>query len=330
MEEVARVYGYDRIQPEMPCTTNIMNPLDINILYQQGLKSKLINLGYSEIISYAFLEEKFEELYGLSEITAIKLKNPIAGLSVMRTSLIADLLKSLMVNLNRGHRWVRIFELARVFHGETIDNQPLKLSGLIYGNYQISSWANQPYRPIDFYDIKHDVEKLLTGINNVNFITCDDYPLLHSGRCAKITAENNQIGIIGQIHPKYLGQLGLSDLPYIFELDVAAMSRLHIASAVAVKEVSKFQKVERDLAFVLDAKVKVGSILEAINQASIPYLSTLNVFDVYQGDNLPADFKSVAINFLFQGGKTLNDDEINSSIEKITNIVREQFLAILR
>ena len=330
VEEVARIYGYDNIQPIMPQTHSTMEPLDQNILYQQNLKTKLVNLGYNEIVSYAFLEDKFEDLYGFPGLPPVLLQNPIAGLSVMRTSLIANLLKSLEANLNRGHKMVRIFELARVFHGESENSQPLKLAGLIYGNYQVVNWANIPARPIDFYDIKHDVEDLLSGISGINFVPCGDYPLLHGGRCAKINAENRGIGVIGQLHPKYLAQLGTDDLPYVFELDITTISQIYLTTTVVVKEVSRFQKVERDLAFLLEAKLNVGLILDAIWQANIPYLSSINVFDVYQGDNLPLNSKSVAINFLFQGNKTLNDDEVNASIENVISLVKDKFLAVLR
>jgi phenylalanyl-tRNA synthetase beta chain len=330
VEEVARIYGYDNIMPVMPLTYGAMNPLGRDTEYQQNLKDKLVALGYNEIVSYAFLEDKFEALYGLPGQNAIKLQNSIAGFTVMRTSLIANLLKSLVANLNRGHKWVRIFELARVFHGEDENNQPLKLSGLIYGNYQVPGWANKPLRGVDFYDIKHDVEDLLSGIGNIDFVACCDYPLLHSGRCAKILAENREIGIIGQLHPKYLAELCLSDLPYVFELDITTMLQLHTATSLMVKAVSKFQKVERDLAFLLDAKTNVGHVVDAIWQVEIPYLKAVNVFDVYQGDNLPLNFKSIAINFLFQGDKTLSEEEINANIRVITSLVKNKFKAILR
>jgi phenylalanyl-tRNA synthetase beta chain len=331
IEEIARVYGYDNIEAQMPLTRDIIGNAPTN--RTQILKTKLVNLGYSEIIGYAFLEEKLESLLGDSNQAPVRLQNPIANWNVMRTSLVADLVKTLEHNLNRGHKRLRIFELARVFHGETKELQPLKLSGLIYGNYTNPSWSSNN-RLVDFYDLKNDIEILLSGLSEIKFIVCSDNSVFHGGRCAKILLCGKPIGVLGQLHPKYKAEFNLVELPYIFELDVDYIVNQN--SEFLVKEVSKFQKVLRDLAFLIPSKTNVGDVVDTILNARVPYLIAANVFDIYQGDKLAdiklngSTVKSVAINFLFQGNKTLNDEEINISMGQIQQCIQESFTVQLR
>lgn len=331
IEEIARVYGYDNIEAQIPTAHYTMNNISANL--EQALKTKLVNLGYNEIVGYAFVEEKIESLLGDRTYTPIRLQNPIANLNVMRTSLIADLVKTLQHNLNYGHKRLRIFELARVFQGEFKDQQPLKLAGLIYGDFTNLNWSS-PKRLVDFYDLRNDVEVLLSGLRDIKFVSCDNNPVFHGGRCATIELCGKVIGILGQLHPKYKAEFDLTELPYLFEIDIGFIANQR--PAILVKEVSKFQKVERALAFLIEERVNVGDILEIILKANIPYLLTANVFDIYQGDKLAdtklngSSVKNVAINFLFQGNKTLNEEEINFSMALVQQRIQENFTIQLR
>ena len=327
VEEVARIYGYDNIPAIMPVASYTIAAPDAVQLATNCLKDCLLNSGYNEIVSYAFIEDKFEEMLGKTDVKVVKLLNPIAGLNVMRTSLVADLVKALMSNLNRGHKNIKLFELARVFHGEDIQTQPLRLSGLVYGSYQVAAWANSN-KAVDFFDVKNDVSLLLEGLPDIQFEAENNNNVFHGGRCARILSANKEIGIIGQLHPKLGQELGLIDLPYLFELDLIALTDKSVVPCI--HELSKFQKVERDLAFVLASNVAVGKIIDAIENAHIDYLIDMTVFDVYQGANLGSGSKSVAINFVFHEQKTLVEDEINSSIAKIVELVTTGFNAQLR
>lgn len=327
IEEVARVYGYDNIEPIMPIVSASLDKIEDTQTADQRLKQVLVNLGYNEIVGYAFIEEKYELLLGKPETKPIKLQNPIAGLNVMRTSLIADLIKAYVSNLNRGYKHIRLFELSRVFYGEDFTNQPLKLAGLISGNAVYPS-AENPKREVDFFDLKHAVELILNGQNDVGFVSCNDYPVFHLGRCAKIYLSDTVIGIMGQLHPKIGQELGLTELPYLFELDMSFTSQ--VSAVPKIQPVSKFQKVERDLAFVLSDKIMVGDVVNEIKKSQPAYLMDAAVFDVYQGTNVSLGSKSVAINFTFQSDKTLGDEDINSSIDSITNLVQTKFDGVLR
>lgn len=344
IEEVARSYGYDNIQPIMPCVEADLTRLE-NIQEQFiDLKQQLVRMGYTEIISYSFVEDKYEKLLGCPSVHPVEILNPIAGFNVMRTSLFAGLVKALINNINRGHKNIKLFELARVFYGENYfvdkcNEQPLKLAGLLYGNSSVPKWYGHGVEA-DFFDLKHVVEELLLGYEQVLFSSYSDYPVFHPGRCAKILVGDKLIGIIGQIHPKIGQQLGLDKLPYMFELDLSFIELRHSldsgASVAKIRPVSKFQKVERDLAFIVARAVASGEVIAEIWQAKISNLIDINVFDVYQGDNLTgAGFdagmvKSVAVNFVFQADKTLNDEEISAAMAKIIDIVTTKFEAQLR
>ena len=325
IEEVARVYGYDNIAPVMPLCSANLDKIEDTQTQIQHIKQCMIFQGYTEIINYAFIEDKFEKMFGNN--TPVELQNSIAGLNVMRTSLIAGLVKTLINNLNRGHKHMKLFELSRVFHGEEISNQPLKVAALIYGDLIYPNALN-PKIEADFYDLKHVVQLLLPSHDFVTFESYSDSAVFHKGRCAKIYVSGHEVGIIGQLHPKLGQELGLALLPYMFELDIATISQPSNQPS-HIYEISKFQKVARDLAFTVANDLPVGIIVDAIKKAKINYLLDLTVFDIFLKANINED-KSVALHFIFQANKTLSENEVNDSIDEIINLMQHEFNAVLR
>ncbi len=327
IEEVARIYGYDKIEPCMPVVAHNVLAMDTHYERISWLKDRLVSYGYNEIIAYAFHELEVEKLLGKSEVTPLRLQNAIAGLEVLRTNLWPDLLKSLIYNVNRGCGVVRLFELARVFYAEDENSQPLKLSGVCYGKNMKLSWANSKAE-MDFYDVKHDIELLLDGILEITFVADASYREFHPGRLAKIYHQGKEIGILGQLHPQLMQEFGLSSAPYLFELDINSL--LEIDNCVKIQTVSKFPKVTRDLAFILHDAVAVGELMSAVYALNVPYLIEARVFDVYQGGVVATGFKSVAVNFVFQGNKTLVEDEISGAIQIIKQMLLTVYEAQLR
>lgn len=326
VEEIARCYGYDNIPAIMPTAQlTFKKESSVNVMVQ-NLKGFMVAHGFVEIVSYAFIEDKFEKMMGQPTTNAIKLQNPIANLNVMRTSLIADLIKSFKHNLSYGHKDIKLFEIGRVFLGEDIATQPLKLSGLISGNKYTANGLNKPCG-VDFYDLKAISEAILFAYPEIRFVPCHDYSVLHSGQCAKIYSGNVEVGIIGSLHPKICQELSLNDTPYVFELNLDCLQKLN--HTFNLKNINKFPLVERDLAFVLDKKINVGEILSVISTIpKLNYLVDYGVFDIYAKEDSAA--KSVAINFVFQADKTLTDDEIRLDMDIITNTVCDKFSATIR
>ncbi|TXI93311.1 MAG: phenylalanine--tRNA ligase subunit beta [Neisseriales bacterium] len=325
IEEVIRVYGYDRIQAKMPILAHRFNSVDSKLNQLTSWKDALLNMGFNEVISYAFIEESYAELLADKKHDLIRLKNPLAGLAVMRNNLITDMVKTLQHNINRGYDSLRVFELARVFNGETADTQPLYLAGLIYGKHH-AGWSEKP-RQVDFYDLKSIVENLFSAYGKLDFTTLNDNPLFHPGRTANIVINGINVGVLGQLHPKLGQPLGLDILPYIFEVDT---SLIQPEISYNLSSVSKFQKVNRDLAFILDKSVNVGDILKSISALQINDLLSSTIFDIFTGGNLADNQKSVALKFTFQSDHTLTDEEIVSYLELIKQKVATEYNGQLR
>lgn len=327
IEEVARVYGYNNIEAKLPEVIHTIPEIWVREKKINVLKNILVSRGYNEAVNYSFIEEYYFSFLNFMQTEPVKVQNPIAAFAFMQNTLFSGLVKTLVNSVNRGATSVRIFELARVFYGEDESSQPLKLSGLIYGDKNRVNWADSK-KEVDFFDIKGDVELLLQHIDGIKFIPYSDNTVLHGGRCAKICSYNKVIGIIGQLHPAIAQELGLNIIPYLFELDVDLIISKNIE--FKVKKVSKFQKVERDLAFIMDDIITVGGIIDYISSLKIDNLCEVNVFDVYRGNNVEAGKKSVAVKLLFQADKTLTDDEINSHLNCIVENVSEKFQIKLR
>lgn len=326
VEEIIRVYGYNNIQPVFPSGMSSFitdNPLHTML---KSSKDKLVSLGYNEVINYAFVEANLEAQFGMLKHKSITLKNPIANWSTMRSSLIGGLVNTLSANVKRGVRSAQLFEVANVFYGEDANLQPLKIAGLIYHSRQGSSWFGENQK-VDFYDIKHDVEILL-GALELNFIDLANYPVFHPSRCAKIVANGLELGVVGQLHPRIVTNLGLIEAPYIFEIDIASLSAQK--QTPIYKKISRYPKVERDLSFILDVDTKASELLLLIKseQAKIKYLIKIDIFDIYF-DKIKNE-TSVAIKLIFQGDKTLQEDEIRSSLNLVIDLIFKHFNAKLK
>jgi phenylalanyl-tRNA synthetase beta chain len=329
IEEIARIYSYDRINTLDLEQNYVLKNLDNQFKKINFIKNNLVLSGYTECINYAFIEDKYNAInQDLSNIEAIKLQNSIAGLNNMRTSLIGGLIKSMQYNINRGHKSIKLFEVAKVFYQELPNFQPQKVAGLCYGIKGSNNWHNNIKTEFDFYDIKADVENLLLPLIGIKFEQVNNINLLHPGRCAKILHYDIEIGIIGQLHPVYLQSLDLNMLPYIFELDLDYI--IQQKKIIKVKIPLKFQKVERDLAVVVDKNMNAANIIDFIYQLNINNLINCSIFDVYTGSNLEEGKKNIAVNLIFQANKTLTDEEINQDFNFIIDKVIKKFNIRLR
>lgn len=326
IEEIIRVYGYDRIEAKMPHLDYSLDYLDKSLAKTMNLKNIMLGYGFNEVVNYAFIEDKYSELFTNKTITPVKLQNPIAGLNVMRTNLLSGLIKTLQSNVNRGYESVRIFEMARIFNSERNDAQPIYLSGLMYGKISPLSWSETP-RSVDFYDLRLVVEELLAYYGDIVLDNKDIADIYHPGRAAHILLNGIRVGCIGQLHPSYEQKLGLAVLPYVFEINVELLTK---TNDLVLQMPSKYQKVSRDLAFVLQNEQAVGEILDAIKRLKIVELFDLSVFDIFRGGNLAANEKSVAINLIFQAERTLNEDEITTKLNEIKLMIADKFAAKLR
>jgi phenylalanyl-tRNA synthetase beta chain len=326
IEEVARVHGYDAIGSDAPPARMRMLSLPQDLTPRAQVRRKIAARDYQEIISYAFVAEKWErDFAGNSD--PVRLINPIAAqMSVMRSTLFGSLIEVLAGNINRKQPRVRVFEIARVFHkrAETVD-QPEKLAGLAWGARLPEQWGEKSAR-VDFYDLKADVEALLHP-RRAEYRK-SSHPALHPGRCADIVLDGAVIGQIGELHPQWVQSYDLPSAPVLFEIDLAALTRVERVQARAV---SKFQPVRRDLALLVDESVQAGAMLASFQAAAGPLVTQIALFDVYRGAGVEAGKKSLAFSVHLQDAdKTLTDEEVEQAVAVLLSAVSEQHDARLR
>lgn len=311
IEEIARVYGYDNIPAEAPLAAQTMLPQPEGLRVSSDVRRLLAGRDFQEIVSYAFVEEKWERDFA-GNADAIRLLNPIASqMSVMRSTLIGGLVDTLAANLNRKHSRVRVFEIARVFRKQADGSvqQPEVIAGLAHGSRVDEQWGSKAER-VDFYDIKADVEALLAP--RVAAFRKAAHPAFHPGRCAEVLLDGQVVGVLGELHPQWVQAYGLGNAPVLFELAVEAVEQV---GRVQLAAVSKFQPVRRDLALVVDEAVEAASVQAAMQAAASEVVRELALFDVYRGKGVDEGKKSLAFRIILQAAdRTLVDEEVEQAV----------------
>jgi phenylalanyl-tRNA synthetase beta chain len=335
IEETARVYGFERIPDSPPLAPAVMRVEREDLRSLHGIRELLAACDYQETINFSFVEEEWETDFAANS-NPLRLRNPIASqMSVLRTTLMGSLIANLRYNLNRKLTRIRVFEISRVFlrmpgapagELEIADyRQPLRVTALAYGPPLEEQWGEQE-RAVDFFDIKADLESLLEP-RRARFVHAS-HPALHPGRCARIELDGEAIGWIGELHPRWLQKYELPQAPVLFEVDAAALRVRPLPTHV---EVSKFQPVRRDLAIVVDEKVTVDAVLEAIQDVLPMSVTEVALFDIYRGAGIDEGKKSLAFRVVMQDTqKTLTDQEVDAAMQQITQTLTFRLNAKLR
>jgi len=335
LEELARVYGYNRLP-----TTSLSMAMDLpmhqeSIIGLGAVQSELIARGYQEAVCYSFVDLKLQQLLD-PETQPIQLQNPISSdMGVMRTSLWQGLLGALVHNVNRQQSRVRLFETGLRFlparSAQNTADKPLQqimVAGLIYGQRQPESWVEKA-DPVDFYDIKGDVEALLklTAQDNIGF-AATQHPALHPGQAAEISLNGCVVGYLGALHPQIQQSLDINQAVYLFEIEQSALDDAQLPSFAPL---SRFPEVRRDLAVIIDQTLAVSELESTVKEAAGALLTNLKVFDVYVGKGIDSHRKSVALGLTFQDlSRTLTDDEITTAYDNVVASLKSSFNAELR
>ncbi|WP_137896751.1 phenylalanine--tRNA ligase subunit beta [Ramlibacter sp. 2FC] len=342
IEEVARMVGYEQLPttpPLAPITAKIRAEAERSPF---AVRRALAGLGYQETINFSFVEERWErELAGNAD--PIRLLNPIASqMSVMRSSLLGSLLQVVRFNTDRKAERVRVFELGRVFlRDATVQNsdttvqgfdQPMRVAGMAFGPAERPSWEGKP-RAVDFFDLKGDVEALLAP-RRASFEPAE-HPAMHPGRCALVRVDGQAIGHVGELHPRWRQAYELTQVPVMFELDLAAVLQRPVPLA---QPVARHQAVERDLAVIVAEKVTHAELMTAVRATPTGgLLRDALLFDVYRAKPVKED-QAPASGGLGAGEKslavrlTLNSDEATlteAQIEAAVQSVLDQLAATL-
>jgi len=326
IEEIARVHGYDAIGSDVPRAGMQMLPLPQDRLPRNLLRRKIAARDYQEIISYAFVDERWEKDFA-ANTDPVRLINPIASqMSVMRSTLIGGLLDVLSGNINRKQSRVRVFEIARVFQkrAERVD-QPEKLALLAWGSRLPEQWGVKGEK-VDFFDLKADVEALFYPLSAE--YRKASHPAMHPGRCAEVVLNGQVVGVIGELHPQWVQAYDLPSAPVLCEIMLSALTNI---AHIHAKPVSKFQPVRRDLALVVDESVEVAAMLATFAEASTALVSSVGLFDVYRGAGVEDGKKSLAFSVMLQDAtKTLTDEEVEQTVSALLKAVTERHAASLR
>ncbi len=338
IEEIARIYGYDNIPAVLrPFTPRIAVQKEGQLALSR-LRDSLIQRAYQEIVTFSFVDAKVETLLA-PEQKQTKLANPLsADLEIMRSTLWSGMLKAVASNLNRQQSRLRFFETGLSFIAKSNGlEQRKKLAGVITGNLYAEQWASSN-RPVDFYDIKGDVEVLLAQASAQTFrFEAVKHAALHPGQAARIVSDSgNNVGYIGALHPKIQTQLGLNQTVFVFELDLGMMQQKNIP---AYQKVSKYPSIRRDLALLVDETVSANDICAAIDKVAKGESNTriglqlidYTLFDLYTGKGLEKGKKSIALGLILQDfSRTLEDAEITAYVDLIVNSLFNETGAILR
>ncbi len=342
VEEIARLHGYDEIP-----TTPIEGPTTPGSLtrpqaIRRKLRTILTGAGLHEAISYSVTSPPRTELF--AELSAgakpIALAMPMSEeRSVLRTTLIPSLLEAAAYNLNRKNNDVALFEIGNVYHTDEttltrLPNEKPRLALLLLGNRRSSAW-NRTAEPVDFYDAKGILEQAFDRLGLTGRISYEAaQPAgFHPGRTAAIVIRTERggekIGYIGQVHPETQREFDLPDA-YVAELELDPIYEYADAS-IEYRVLPRYPAIERDIAVVVDRGVAGGALTETISVSAGELLESVKVFDVYTGERIGSDKKSVALALVYRHAeRTLTDEEVGEAHARVLAQLEQSYGAELR
>lgn len=326
IEEIGRLYGFHNIEkkPLLGALTRGVKSHDTIIANK--VKNILTGMGLNEVMTYSFISPKAYDKINIKEDNYIKLMNPLGeDYSVMRTTLIPNMLDLLSKNINKGVDSVYAYEIGSIFLPKQLPVVELpeerKVISLgLYGD------------DVDFYLVKDFVESMLIqlGINDISYIREENNPIFHRGRTANIIVNDEVLGTFGEVHPNVSENYDVDKRLYIGSLDFEKIIELTDLER-KYKELPKYPAMVRDIALTLDEEIMVGDIEEVILKHGKDLIENIELFDIYRGDQIEKGKKSVAFSIIYRSyERTLIDDEINNIQELIIKDLESSFDAKLR
>ncbi|MFA5466937.1 MAG: phenylalanine--tRNA ligase subunit beta [Candidatus Izemoplasmatales bacterium] len=315
IEEVVRLYGYDKILTTTPKTATI-GQLSSSKQMVRKLRGFMTAYGFDETITYSLVTRDKAVMFDMVQEEPISILNPLSEeRACLRHSLLPSLIGVAKYNLARNIDDLKLFEIGNSYHDQV---EPKLFAGLTLGKYRPSIWQKDEDK-VDFYLLKGIVESSIKalGYREVTLIKmADPHGNLHPKVAATILVEGNNVGFIARLHPEVEHREELPET-YVFEISLDEMMKIPV-SQLTMKQLSRFPAVSRDLALVISEQAEASLIVNTIKSTNIKALRQVEVFDVYQGDNLPSDHKSLAVKLTFQlDDKTLSTEEIDGFIQKI-------------
>ena len=326
VEEIVRIKGYNNIETLEPEKTRIKDTLNKQQKLFHFIQRSVASKGYYETVTWSFTDSKINELFK-EDYKEIKIVNPISSdLDVLRNSIFPNLMFYLRKNLDRGFKDVSLFEIGPIFIGNQPGEQLTVVGAIKSGKNFRLNW-NEKERNVDVFDAKKDVFQTLmeSGYDKHSFFIRDKSPnYYHPGKSGSLYLNKDDIDPVayfGEIHPNIVKKLDIKTEALVsFEiyLDHLKDKKIKLKDQKPNFRYSDYQKSERDFAFVVDKNFKAQDLIEIISSIDKELIKSVKIFDVYEGENIPANKKSVALNVTIQSSdKTLNE----SDLEKINNLI---------
>ena len=326
IEEVGRIYGVDNIVgklPQMPLKSGSYDKVT------RGIRNKMVDLGLNETLSYILVNDKEAKYFTKDDTELVSLLDPMSeDRNTLRHSILPSLLKIYEYNKARSNKDVSIFEIGKAFYKQAEEyGEHNKLAVLMTGDFYLGV---DNKKQVDFYIIKGIAEELLDYLGyagRYSFVIKENQmpDEVHPGQSALISVNNDIVGLIGRVHP-----LLVKEAVYVFEIDLDKLLDKKVGK-MKYKEYSKFPSVKKDLAVVVDKEVTSAEIATLIKKAGGSNLSKIDVFDVYTGKGIEENKKSIAYSLTFEKmDRTLTDEEINESLNKIIDMLEKKLGAELR
>ena len=328
VEELVRITGYDKIKIIDPIKERTKSTLTQSQKLFHFLQRAIASKGYLEAITWSFTDSNYNDHFK-DKNKEIKIVNPISSdLGVLRNSIFSNLIMYMNKNLDRGFKDLSIFEIGPIFTGSNPGEQNTVVCGLSAGKKSRLSWIEKE-RNVDVFDIKRDVIQTLVeaGYNSEKFFIDSETPnYYHPGKSGRLFLNRGKDQIaayFGEIHPNILKKIDVKTESLVgFEIfvDNLKLPKKTLKDQKTKFQVSDYQKSERDFAFIVNKEIKAQDLINAVSSVDQKLISNIKVFDVYEGENIPVNQKSIAISVTIQSSeKTLNDNDlenINNSIIK--------------
>ena len=336
IEEIARIDGFDKVDTVYP----VAGVRPVRISAKQNIIKKVREVfccaGFAETVHYSFIEcvvaEEFKTAFASERNRVIALKNPLSSeYDTMRTSLLPGLLKTAGLNLSKGQKPLKLFEVGSVYFSDSNGARTEKavLSAIVLGPYELTPWKPRG-GDYDFYDLKGTLEMLITHLHLKLEIFPDSRPFLLPDKSVRVQISDKELGFLGQMAPEQnlVGELG--ENVYALELDLGALEK-SASSSLQFQPIPKFPETYRDISILVDRSVTSQKAADVILKTGSPLIQKVELYDHFEGKKIQADKKSLTFALSFQSAeRTLSDDEVNPLFEKIVQTLKSELGASLR
>lgn len=326
-EEVARIYGYDKI-PTAELSGVAKSKLTPKQKFERTIHRTLQACGCFEVCTYSFISPKYYDKINLSKDdelrNCVKITNPLGeDTSVMRTTTLPSMLEVLSKNYNNRNASFFGYEVSNIYRNlgqDVLPDERLQITLGMYGNDDV-----------DFFTLKGVIEKLFEriGIKDYEVDACKDNNTFHPGRTAEVTIDGTKVGILGEAHPIVLDNYEIETKAYIAQFDLNLLFE-HANNEVEYKPLPKYPATTRDLSVICAEELPISTIQKAITTSAGQFLEELKLFDVYNGHQIEHGKKSVSYSLILRSSTaTLTDVEIDSTMKKVTKSL-EKINVVLR